>query len=85
MSEKSKNILERSFKTFIESALTYLMAALVGVDFGSDNIQRVLIGIGISCVAAGVSAVWNGVIDPMLKDTGEDIQQLIDDDEYDEG
>lgn len=73
------NVLERALKTFVESALTYLTAALVGVDFGGDNLERVLIGIGISCVAAGISAVWNGVVDPLLKEqTEQPVESLAD-------
>lgn len=68
MNENQRDLLNRIVKTFFEAAIPYLLAALSGINFGNGEVtQTVLIGIALSAAAAGVSAVWNGVIDPMFK------------------
>jgi hypothetical protein len=68
MNKKVKNILERAVKTFIEAALAYFIPALAGVDFfGGNTTKTVLIGMAISAAASGLSAVWNGVISPLIE------------------
>lgn len=61
-----KDVLIRSVKTFAETAFAFLVAELAGVEvFAVD--KGVWISLGLSAVAAGVAAVWNGVIEPVLK------------------
>lgn len=68
MSAKTKNIIERAVKTFLETAISYLIAHLSGVDFfGSDEGKTVWVGLALSAGAAGLSAAWNGAIQPLLK------------------
>ena len=59
-----KDIAIRALKTFWQSAIAYLVAALsTGVDlFEGDVIGGLLIG----ALAAGISASWNGAIQPVL-------------------
>lgn len=60
----TKDIAIRALKTFWQSGIAYLVATLsTGVDlFEGDVIGGVLIG----ALAAGMSASWNGVIQPRL-------------------
>lgn len=60
----TKDIAIRALKTFWQSAIAYLVAALsTGVDlFEGDMIGGLLIG----ALAAGISASWNGVVQPRL-------------------
>lgn len=72
MSEKTKNVIERSVKTFIETAISYLIAHLSGADFfGSDEGKAIWVGLALSAGAAGLSAAWNGVIQPLFQITTE--------------
>lgn len=59
-----KDVAIRALKTFWQSAIAYLVAALSqGVDlFEGDVIGGLLIG----ALAAGISASWNGVVQPRL-------------------
>lgn len=60
----TKDIAIRAVKTFWQSAIAYLVAALsTGVDlFEGEVISGLLIG----ALAAGISASWNGVVQPRL-------------------
>jgi hypothetical protein len=61
------DILRRALKRFIQGVVAYLVTALgtqmVGVDIFDFD---VLAGLLVGAVAAGLSASWNGVIDPAL-------------------
>ena len=60
-----KDVAIRALKTFWQSAVAYLVAALStqGIDlFEGDVIGGLLIG----ALAAGISATWNGVAQPRL-------------------
>ena len=59
-----KDISVRALKTFWQSAVAYLVATLsTGVDlFEGDVIGGLLIG----ALAAGLSASWNGAVQPVL-------------------
>ena len=49
------DLLERCFRTFIQAALASFTLAITGtVDFGSKEVWKV---IGLSAIAAGISAV----------------------------
>ena len=60
----SKDVAVRALKTFWQSAIAYLVASLsTGVDlFEGEVIGGLLIG----ALAAGLSASWNGVVQPRL-------------------
>ena len=60
----AKDISIRALKTFWQSAIAYLVASLSqGVDlFEAEVIGGLLIG----ALAAGISASWNGAIQPVL-------------------
>ena len=65
--EKIKDVLIRALKTFIQAFVSIAIAQLAGVNFiEGEDLMNVLIGIAISAGAAGVSAVWNGVLSPLL-------------------
>ena len=61
----TKDVAIRSLKTFWQSAIAYLAATISsqGLDlFESEVIGGLLIG----ALAAGLSASWNGVVQPKL-------------------
>ena len=67
----SKDIAIRAMKTFWQSAVAYLVATfstqMSGVDvFDIHDIQSVFGGLLIGALAAGLSASWNGVVQPIL-------------------
>ena len=59
-----KDVAIRALKTFWQAAVAYLVAVLsTGVDlFSVDVIKGLLVG----AFAAGLSATWNGVVQPLL-------------------
>lgn len=59
-----KDIAIRALKTFWQAAIAYLVATLsTGVDlFEGDMVGGLIIG----ALAAGISASWNGVVQPLL-------------------
>ena len=60
-----KDIAIRALKTFWQAAIAYLVASLgQGIDlFEGEVIGGILIG----ALAAGISASWNGVCQPLLE------------------
>lgn len=56
-----KNWLKRALRTALQSAVGYLAVAVPNVDWSADKavLNTTLIGIGISAVSAGLSAVMN--------------------------
>jgi hypothetical protein len=57
----------RAGKTFLQTAGSYLIANLTGVDFFSGKTGTTFwVGLALSAGAAGLSAVWNGIISPLL-------------------
>lgn len=60
-----KDVAIRSIKTFIEVFVTFIMAEIADVEIFAVD-KRTWCILGISGVAAGVAAVWNGVISPLL-------------------
>ena len=61
-----KDVLIRSIKTFVETAFAFLVAELAGVEVFAVE-KGMWISIGLSAGAAGIAAVWNGVVEPVLK------------------
>lgn len=59
-----KDVAIRALKTFWQASIAYLVACLgQGVDlFEVEVIGGLLIG----ALAAGISAAWNGAVQPML-------------------
>ena len=61
-----KDVFVRAFKTFAEAAIAFVGAELAGVNIFAVS-KDVWVAVGISAAAAGISAVWNGMIYPLLK------------------
>lgn len=64
MSKKTKDILERAGKTFIEAFTSSIVANLtLFTDALGDNgkLKAVAISVGVGAVAAGISAAWNAI------------------------
>lgn len=67
----AKDIAIRAMKTFWQSGIAYLVATfstqMSGVDvFDLRDVQSVFGGLLVGALAAGLSASWNGVIQPIL-------------------
>lgn len=65
-----KDLISRVIKTFVEAAIGYVAVNVgaVALDFDEpDVMMHALACVFVSAVAAGVSAVWNGIIEPMVK------------------
>ena len=61
-----KDVAIRSVKTFIEAVVAFFLTELAGVDIFATG-EDMWVSIVVAGVAAGVAAVYNGVIKPMLK------------------
>ncbi|MCD7751001.1 MAG: hypothetical protein LUI10_04575 [Lachnospiraceae bacterium] len=72
MSEKAKDVLIRAAKTFVQAALSIAVAQLAGLDFTGVGVSDALLNIAIAAGAAGISAVWNGVLSPLLGDNNNE-------------
>lgn len=62
--------LMRALKTFWQAALSYIFADLTVLSSIMNDIEagkRLLVTILVGAVAAGLSAVYNGVIKPLLE------------------
>lgn len=57
----TKTTLKRAAKTFIQSAVSYLVVSLAAVDFSTDStaLRTVLLGLCVSAVSSGLAAVMN--------------------------
>lgn len=65
MKKDARDVAIRALKTFLEAAAAFVMAKVSGAElFAMDG--QMWQAIGISAMAAGLSAVWNGVIEPMI-------------------
>ena len=68
---KAKEVAKKAMQRFLQAAAAYLVAAfstqLAGVDvFDIYALKSVAGSLIIGAFAAGLSASWNGVIQPML-------------------
>ena len=68
---KTKDILIRALKTFWQAVVAYLATSfgsqIAGIEvFNFDALKNVAIGLLVGALAAGLSAAWNGVIQPAL-------------------
>ena len=76
----AKDVAIRAMKTFWQSGVAYLVATfstqMSGVDvFDLHDVQSVFGGLLVGALAAGLSASWNGVVQPILeKYKGGDVQ-----------
>lgn len=61
-----KDVAVRAFKTFAEAFVAFVMAEVSGAELFTMD-KGMWIAVGISAAAAGISAVWNGMIEPAVK------------------
>jgi hypothetical protein len=55
-----KNWVKRAIRTFVQSAIGYAAIAVPTIDFTNTSaLKTTLIGVGVSGIAAGISAVMN--------------------------
>ncbi len=60
-----KEVFERAVKTFAEAVIAFAGAELAGMDIFAVD-KGMWCAVGLSAVAAGISAVWNGMVEPAL-------------------
>ena len=70
-----KDVLIRSLKTFVQAALAFASTALSTGNI-VHGISQTLV---LSALAAGIAAVWNGVLSPALKAVHEKADQEMGD------
>ena len=79
--EKFKDILIRALKTFWQASMSYLIvnihviADAITTDIevgGFETLKSVGLTVGVGAIAAGLSALYNGVIRPLLVKPVED-------------
>lgn len=63
---KTKDVAIRALKTFWQSGIAYVVATLSTQGIEVFEGEGVFFGLIIGAVAAGISASWNGVIQPVL-------------------
>lgn len=64
---KIKDMLIRAAKTFWQAAIGYALTAIAASGITDISTAKAVIGgVIASAIAAGASAVWNGVISPMM-------------------
>jgi hypothetical protein len=69
MSDKTKDVLIRALKTFWQAAVAYLLADVTMLSAALTDFEtgyRVIVTLVVGAVAAGLSAVYNGIIKPLL-------------------
>ena len=71
-----KDIAIRASKTFIEAFLSYITIDGVFQITDLTTAKRFLLTTGISALAAGVSAVWNLVMELVSKKVAEELDEL---------
>ena len=77
MSKKiTKESLRRAFRTFLQTAISYITVNICVVDFtaGADVIKSALTGLIVSGVAAGIAALMN--MEP--KELEEAVDEIVD-------
>lgn len=57
------DVLMRALKTFVQASIAYLVASIGAVDVFDKGVAE---GLLIGAIAAGISASWNGVVQPRL-------------------
>lgn len=64
---KMKNWIKRALRTFVQAAVGYACVALPAIDWQDKGALRgTLVGLGVSALAAGISAVMNYLDDVKL-------------------
>ena len=73
---KVKDIVIRALKTFVQTFVSYL--TIDGLFAISDRVemQRWALTTGVSALAAGISAVWNLVLDIVSDKAGEALDRI---------
>ena len=61
MKRKRKEWARRALRTFFQTAVGYLVAAVPFIDYGQEKsaIKTALVGIAVSAIAAGIAAAMN--------------------------
>lgn len=79
---KIKDIVIRALKTFVQTFVSYL--TIDGLFAISDKVgfQRWLLTTGVSALAAGISAVWNLLLDAFSRKAGEALDKIGKDDVF---
>lgn len=57
------DVIMRALKTFVQASIAYLVATIGAVDVFDKGVAE---GLLIGAIAAGISASWNGAVQPML-------------------
>ena len=74
-----RDVLVRTVKTFIQSFVSYLIMSINGLNFFGDTTmsQRIVKGFILGAVTAGLCAVWNSVLSPLLDIDGTPTVKVV--------
>lgn len=75
MSATVKDVSTRALKTFWQACIAYILASntvLSSALTGTSTWDNALITLGVGGAAAGMSAIWNAFIKPLLTDSSTD-------------
>ena len=71
-----KDIAIRASKTFIEAFLSYITIDGIFEITDSSTAKRFVLTTGISALAAGISAVWNLIMEIVSQKVSEELDEL---------
>lgn len=76
----TKESLRRAFRTFLQTAISYIAVNICVVDFtaGADVIKSALMGLIVSGVAAGIAALMNMEQQELEEAVGEIVDKVVD-------
>ena len=88
MNKKARDILIRASKTFVQAFISYLsIDAFFGVtDYTA--LKKIALSLVVGALAAGVSAVWNSIlewINRRIDEMGEEEPEEVESDENNQG
>lgn len=76
-----KDILKRAAKTFVQAFLSYFTIDGIFDISNADMLKRFALTTGISALAAGISAVWNLIMEIVSEKAAKAIDSLGEGDE----
>ena len=79
-----KDIARRASKTFIQTFLSYLTIDNLFDISDGEGFKRFALTTGISALAAGISSVWNFIMEIVSEKAAEAIDKIGDDTESEE-
>lgn len=84
MNEKVKDVFERAVKTFVQASIAFVIADISVLQNALSEwriSEQALLTLAVGAIAAGISAVWNGVLSPLFSKGARTIEESVDNSE----